>query len=65
MKAFLVGLVFLVAVLIFSVIGYLIFPLLLVLGVFLKFIISAALILLAIWFLGKSIIFVWESIKEK
>ena len=65
MKAFLVGLVFLVAVLMLSAIGCLIFPLLLVLGVFLKFIISAALIILAIWFLGKSIVFVWESIKEK
>ena len=63
MKAFLVGLVFLVAVLLLSGIGILLLPLLVVLGFFLRLIIGAVLIILAVWLLGKFIIFVWETVK--
>ena len=65
MKAFLIGLVFLIAVLILSGIGFLLLPLLIVLGLFLRIIIGAALIIFFIWLLGKFIIFVWESIRAK
>ena len=65
MKAFLVGFLFLIAVAILCGIGFLLLPLIAVLGFFLKFAIAAVLMVLAIWLLGKSIIFVWETIKEK
>ncbi len=65
MKEFLVGLLFLVAVLIMTVFGILLFPLLLVLTFFLRIAVGFLLILVAIWALGKFIIFVWESLNNK
>ncbi len=63
MKAFLVGIIFLVMVAIFTGIGLLLFPLLIVMAWFLRVIFIAILVLLAIWLLGKLIVFVWEKIK--
>jgi len=65
MKAFLVGLLFMMAVLVLSGIGLFLYPLLFVLGFFLRFIIIIALGVFAIWLLGKFIIYVWEALKEK
>lgn len=65
MKAFLIGLIFLMAVVILSGIGVLIFPLILALAIFLKIIVSLLLVLFAIWLLGKFIIFIWEKIFNK
>lgn len=64
MKEFLIGLVFLTAVLIFAGIGFLLFPLLLVLAVFLRIAIICALVIFAIWVLGKLIVVVWEKINK-
>jgi len=53
------------AVLVLSGIGLFLYPLLFVLGFFLRFIIIIALGVFAIWLLGKFIIYVWEALKEK
>ena len=63
MKAFLLGLIFLFAVAILSGLGFLLFPLLMILVLFLRIIIAFFLVLFAIWLLGKFIIWVWESLK--
>lgn len=65
MKAFLVGLLFLIAVLILSTVGFLLYPLLFLTAILLRVIISLALLLFAIWLLGKFIIWVWESLRGK
>ncbi len=65
MKEFLVGLLFLVAVLILTGLGILLFPLLLILTFFLRIAVGFLLMLLAVWLLGKFIVFVWESLRKK
>ena len=65
MKEFFVGLIFLILVLVLAVTGVLLFPLLVVLGVVMRFVIMGLLAILAIWLLGKLIIVVWESLKSK
>ena len=62
MKAFAIGLIFLIAVSILSGIGILLFPIIIVLGFFLKIILALLFVIFAIWLLGKFIIFVWERI---
>jgi len=63
MKAFLVGLLFLLAVVIFACVGFFLVPFLLVLGFFLRIILSVLLVILAIWLLGKLILYIWEKVK--
>lgn len=53
MKAFFVGLLVVVMALALSGIGILLFPLLLVLGVFLRLVVGLAVLLLAVWLIGK------------
>ena len=65
MKAFLVGLLFLIAVLVMASLGVLLYPLLLVMALLLRLLISIALLLFSIWLLGKFIIWVWESLRGK
>lgn len=65
MKAFLVGLLFLIAVLVMASLGFLLYPLLLVTALLLRLLISIALLIFAIWILGKFIIWVWESLRGK
>ena len=62
MKAFFVGLIFLIAVSILTGIGILFFPLIIVWGFFLRIILALLFIVFSIWLLGKFIIFVWERI---
>ncbi|MCX5657633.1 MAG: hypothetical protein NTZ48_05370 [Candidatus Omnitrophica bacterium] len=62
MKAFAIGLIFLIAVSILSGIGILFFPLVIVFGFFLKIILSLLFVIFSIWLLGKFIIFIWEKI---
>jgi len=62
MRAFLIGLLFLFAVGLLSGIGILLFPLMIVLGFLLRFMLSVAFVIFSIWLLGKFIIFVWEAI---
>ncbi len=63
MKAFLIGFIFLVVVFIFAGIGLLLFPLLFAMVWFLRVIFVAILVLLAIWLLGKLIIFILKKIR--
>ena len=65
MKAFLIGLLFIVAVLVLSVLGMFLYPILLLLTFMLRLIIAIALVIFAIWLLGKFIIFAWERIRGK
>ena len=61
MKALLAGFIFLFAVAVLAGIGILIFPLLLILALLLRILISLTQIIFAVWLLGKFIIFVWEK----
>lgn len=61
MKAFFIGLLFLIAVTLLAGVGFLLSPLLLVMAFFLRIVIIFLLIILAIWLLGKFIIFIWEK----
>ena len=61
MRAFLIGLTFSIAVIMLSGIGILLFPLVIVLGFFLRIIFTLLFVIFAIWFLGKFIIFIWEK----
>lgn len=63
MKEFFVGLFFLAVVAIFAGIWFLFFPLLLLAGLMLRFILMVIFIIFAIWVLGKMIIVVWGKLK--
>ena len=62
MKAFAIGLLFLIAVVVLSGIGLLLFPLAIVLGFFLQIILALFFVIFSIWLLGKFIIFIWDKI---
>ena len=64
MKEFLVGLLFLVAVLILAGVGFLMFPFLLILGIFLRLVLVVAFVILSIWLLGKLIVYIWQRLNE-
>ena len=63
MKAFLVGLLFLIAVGILTAVGFFLYPVLWALSVVLRIILSIVLLIFAIWLLGKFIISVWEKVR--
>lgn len=63
MKEFLIGLFALVAFFFFAGIGILLFPVFLVMFWLLRIALGFALVLAAIWLLGKLVILVWEKIK--
>jgi hypothetical protein len=65
MKAFFVGLLVLLAVMLFSFIGIFLFPLIIVMGFFLKWLIGIVLIIFAIWFLGYITLWAIEQLKKK
>ena len=65
MKAFLVGLLVIVAVFLLAGLGVLIFPLLLVLGIALRLIIIVAAVLFAIWLVGKLTLMLIDSLRGK
>ena len=64
MRAFFVGLVFLVAAGALCGIAVLLYPLLVVLAFFLRVVVSFLLVIFAVWLLGTFIIFVWEKMKS-
>lgn len=64
MKAFFVGLMFLFAVVLLAGVGLLLFPLLVMLGLILRLVVAIALVILAVWLLGKFIIFVWGKLSK-
>ncbi len=65
MKAFLVGLFFLFFVIIFAALGFLLFPLFIVIGWGLKILLGFGFVMLCVWLLGKVIIFIWERFIKK
>lgn len=65
MKAFLVGLLVLVMALFLSGVGILLFPLLLVLGVFLRLLVGIAILILAIWMIGWLTLLLIDALKSK
>lgn len=65
MKAFFIGLIFLVLASLLAGICVLLFPLLIVLGIALRLVIMFLLVIFAIWLLGKLIILIWESLRTK
>ncbi len=62
MKEFLVGLIFLLAVFILGGVGFLLFPFWIVLALFLRLVLGLIFVILAIWLLGKFIIYIWSKI---
>ena len=65
MKAFLVGLLFLLVVLLLTGVGFLLLPLLLILTFFLRIAVGFALMMFAIWLLGQFILFLWHAMEKK
>ena len=65
MRAFFIGLLFLCATALLTLLGFLLLPLLFLLGIFLRIIFIILLCIFAIWLLGRFIIFVWEALIEK
>lgn len=65
MKAFLVGLMFLILVVVMAILGIFLWPLLFVLGMALRIALFIVFTIFAIWLLGKLIIIVWESLRGK
>ena len=65
MRAFLVGLTFLAALVILAGIWFLLFPLLLLMGLLLRFMLVCVLAIIGIWLLGKLIIFVWGKLNQQ
>lgn len=65
MKAFFVGLLFLAAALIMAGFGVFLYPFIFLLAIVLRIIVSIALVIFAIWLLGKFIIFIWDKLNNK
>ena len=65
MREFLVGLLVIVMALVLSGIGILLFPLLLVLGMFLRLALGLIILLLAIWLIGKVTLYLIEALRKK
>jgi len=65
MKAFLVGLLVVVMALALSGIGLLLFPLLLVLGLFLRLVVGFVVLLLAVWLIGQLTLLLIGALTKK
>lgn len=63
MKAFLVGLLFLFIVAVLAGTGVLLFPFLLVLGWIVRVILIVVLLILAVWLLGKLILYIRKKMR--
>jgi hypothetical protein len=59
MKAFLIGLIFLIAVAVISGVGMLLYPFLLAMVFFVRVVVGLVAAIFVIWLLGKFILFVW------
>lgn len=68
MKAFLVGLLFLIGAAVLlsvgSVLVILLMPFLIVVGVLMKFLLGLVFVIFCVWLLGKFIIYVFEKMKD-
>ena len=65
MKAFLVGLIFLILVSILAGLCILLYPLIYIMGFLLYFVLMFFFVIFAIWLIGKLIILVWEALRPK
>ncbi|MBN2483184.1 MAG: hypothetical protein JXD21_03125 [Candidatus Omnitrophica bacterium] len=65
MKAFCIGLLTLLICAVFFWLGFLLFPFLIILTFLLRVIVSVVLVILAIWLLGKVVIFSWYKLNGK
>lgn len=65
MKAFLVGLLVIVMMGVLSVVGVLLFPLLLLLGFFLRWVLGLVLLLFGIWLIGKLTLFLIDLLSKR
>lgn len=65
MKAFLVGLLVLVIFGIFSIAGLLLFPLFLLLGFFLRWILACAVLLFMVWLIGKLTLVAIDAVQRR
>lgn len=63
-KEFLVGLLVILLTAILLIVGTLLLPLLLLLGVFLRFVLGLFLILFAVWLIGKVTLLLYERISR-
>lgn len=63
LKEFWVGLLFLGAAALFIMFWFLFFPLLMLMGLILRFLFITLFMIFAIWLLGKLVIFIWRKIK--
>ncbi len=65
MKAFFVGLIFLMLVVVMSGLAIFLYPFLFMLGIVLRMVLGVLLVIFAIWLLGKMIIYVWELLRPR
>lgn len=65
MKSFFVGLLVIAITAVFSVLGVLILPFLFVLGLFLRWILGVALLIFAIWLIGRITLFLLEYLRKR
>jgi hypothetical protein len=65
MKAFFIGLLFIIISGVLAVVGVLLYPLMSLLAMALYFITIIAFGIFAIWLLGKLILLVWETLRSK
>jgi len=65
MKEFFVGLLVLLVFLLFSIVAIFLLPFIIVMGFFLKFVISLALMIVAIWLIGKAALWAIDYSKNK
>lgn len=63
MKAFFVGLLALFVIAILAGLGVLLYPFLIVLGLFVRIILIGVLLILATWLLGKFIVYLWRKMR--
>ena len=65
MKEFFIGLLVILVLMLLSAAGFMLFPLIIVLGIFLRYLISVALFIFAVWLIGKVTLWGIEQMKKK
>ena len=65
MKEFFIGLLVILVLMLLSAAGFMLFPLIIVLGIFLRYLISVALFIFAVWIIGKVTLWGIEELKKK
>lgn len=63
LKEFLVGILFLAAFAVLAGLGFFLFPFIIVLSIAARLLLGLALVIGAIWLLGKCVVLLWERIR--